>query len=214
MIITDYHLRLFQLLVAVLFVCVGFIQLIEDVMFTIDARDLFPQFQAFHWASVILDYCFSACTILSGLIGTCSLLFISDVRHPKLKITTFITWVLSLFLSLGLALANAGIVIYLLVTNYGRLGFHFSFVFSLVYQGIFSIVCVIVLIVVVFLEIPLVYSTYKRSIAARDKGQDGEKLMDSDNDDDEEELNGNESYVAVNDDGQVKSSPSLTKQQQ
>ncbi|KAF0974773.1 hypothetical protein FDP41_006247 [Naegleria fowleri] len=188
-------------------------------MFTIDARDLFPQFQAFHWTSVILDYSFSACTILSGLIGTSSLLFISDVRHPKLKITTFIIWVLSLFLSLGLALANAGIVIYLLVTNFGRLGFHFSFVFSLVYQGLFSIVCVIVLIVVVFLEIPLVYGTYKRNVAANKKNnQDGEKLMDSD-DDEEEELNGNESYMAVSDDGRVKTSSSLspslaTKQQQ
>ena len=167
MIISDYHLRLFQLLVAVIFVCAGFIQLIEDVMFTIDARILFPLFQTYHWVSVILDYCFSVTTICSGLIGIISVL-IPDVTLPKTKLFTFIVWVISLFVSFGLALANAGIVIYLIVLVYDPnstevQSFHFSFIFSLVYQGLFSILCVVVLIIVVFLEIPLVWSTYRRN---------------------------------------------------
>jgi len=158
MIISDDHLRLFQFLAAAVFLVAGLVQAIEDVMFTIDASPLFGKFQTFHWVSVILGYCFTVTTIVSGVVGLISVV-ISDVRYPRIKIGTFVVWVLSLFLAFGLALANAGIVIYLLVNNSG---FHLSFVFSLVYQSGFCLICLLVLVVVVFLEIPLVWSAYKR----------------------------------------------------
>ncbi|KAL9658800.1 hypothetical protein ABK040_005954 [Willaertia magna] len=162
MIIEEHNIRIFQFVAAIIFLCVGLIECIEDVLFTVDASDLFPKFHAIHWASVILNYCFTGSTLLCGIVGITSV-FISDIKDPKYKLTSFICWIVTMVLSLALALANAGIVIYLInLTNQIKdLSFHLSFIFTLTFQGCFCIFCVIILSVVMFIELPLMCSIAK-----------------------------------------------------